>query len=153
MIICCNDKPKDAPSTEGKSQTHQTNFRHQCLLLFRSWSQTRCVLPIWFTSQPLWLLLTIQSQISPAQHQGHLETLWKTLTWHCCLNTTDLSSQWTQCVCVLAESMEAIKILPIPTLPATQGTTTLCSGSNSPVKLTQAFTPFQSPSKKHKIDM
>jgi hypothetical protein len=56
-------------------------------------------------------------------------------------------------VCVLAESMEAIKILPIPTLPETQGTTTLCSGSNSPMKLTQAFTPFQSPSKKHKMDM
>jgi len=49
--------------------------------------------------------------------------------------------------------MEAVKILPIPILPATQGTTTSGSGSNSPVKLTQAFTLFQSPSKKHKMDM
>ena len=38
------------------------------------------VLPTWFTSWPLWLLSTIQSQISLAWHQGHQHELippWK----------------------------------------------------------------------------
>ena len=63
----------------------------------------------------------------------------------------DLLSQ--QTLHVLAESTEAVKILPIPILPATQGTATSHSSPNSPVKLTQAFTSFQSPSKKCKMDM
>jgi len=162
MIICHNDDLKDAPSTdsEGKSQTHQTNFWHQCLLLFRSWSQW-CVLlvPTWFTSRPLWLLPTVQSQISPAWHQGHQYEFippWKLYEKHR-PGTVVLIPQIYQVnrhsMCVLANSTEAVKIPPIPILHATQGAAASGLGSNSPVKSTQAFTSFQSPSKKRKMDM
>jgi len=155
MIICHNDDPKGAPSTdsEGKSQTHQTNFWHQCLLLFRSWSPTWCVLlvPIWFTSQPLWLLPTIQSQISPAQHQGHQYELippWKLYKKHC-PGTVVLIPQIYQVnrhsMCVLADSTEAIEIPPIPILYATQGATAL--GLKFPCEINSSLhlvsVPFQ----------
>jgi len=103
----------------------------------------------------------IQSQISPAWHQleGHQYELippWKLYKKHCPGTVVLIPKiyQVNDCsVCVFADSMEAVEIPPIPILHATQGAATSGLGSNSPVKSTQAFTSFQSPSKKCKMDM